>query len=56
MTCTTLNYLLTLALAAKDRASRELIATGSSHSPDWGQAAEAVRELLEVNDARLPLP
>jgi hypothetical protein len=46
MTRATLDYLLRLAIEHRDEAARGMIESGES-SPDWGEAAAAVRELLE---------
>lgn len=50
MTRATRDYLLFLALRERDQRAARLIDTGEEYSPEWGQAAAAVRELLEVKD------
>ena len=49
MTPATLNYLLRLALADRDQHARRMIKAGEE-GPDeaWGEAAAAVKELLEM--------
>lgn len=47
MTRATRDYLLFLALRERDQHATRLIDTGEEYSPEWGQAAAAVRELLE---------
>ena len=48
MTRATLDYLLRLAMADRDKLAEYLIWRGESHSPAWGEAAAAVKELLEM--------
>lgn len=48
MTPATRDYLLVLALRDRDQHAELLIASGAAYSPGWGQAAAAVRELLEM--------
>jgi len=47
MTKPTLEYLLRLALADRDQHARHMIESGTP-SPAWGEAAAAVKELLEM--------
>lgn len=47
MTNSTLEYLLRLALADRDQHARHMIESGEP-SPAWGEAAAAVKELLEM--------
>ena len=49
MTPATLDYLLRLALADRDQHARRMIKAGEE-GPDeaWGEAAAAVKELLEM--------
>lgn len=54
MTPQTRAYLLNLALREKETAAQDLIRTGEETSPAWGEAAAAVRELLEET-LRLPV-
>lgn len=46
MTPATLDYLLRLAMADRDKLAREMVESDTYHSDLWGEAA-AVRELLE---------
>ena len=50
MTTATLDYLLRLALADRDKHARRMIEAGEE-GPDevWGEAAAAVKELLEMS-------
>jgi len=51
MTPATLSYLLRLAIADRDKLA--LAALGDDRmSPDWGEAAAAVRELLTLRQRR----
>lgn len=49
MTRETLDYLLRLAIADRDNHARAQIHSGEPRSAAWGQAAAAVRELLELS-------
>jgi hypothetical protein len=46
MTTPTKDYLLRLAIADRDKLARAMV--DGSVSPAWGEAAAAVRELLEM--------
>ena len=48
MTTATLEYLLRLAMADRDKLAEYLIWRGESYSPAWGEASAAVKELLEM--------
>jgi len=48
MTAATRDYLLRLAIEDRDRLAEYLVHRGESHSPAWGEAAAAVKELLEM--------
>ena len=47
MTPATLDYLLRLAIQDRDEAARRMVESGEP-CPAWGEAAAAVRELLEM--------
>jgi len=47
MTPATLDYLLRLAMADRDKHARNMVESGTP-SPAWGEAAAAVKELLEM--------
>lgn len=47
MTPATMDYLTRLAIQHRDEAARGMVESGMP-SPDWGEAAVAVRELLEM--------
>jgi hypothetical protein len=51
MTSATLDYLLRLAIAEKDKHAAALIGNGDTfgHGTAWGEASAAVRELLELS-------
>jgi hypothetical protein len=51
MTHATLDYLLRLAIQHRDEAALEMIESGMP-SPEWGEAAAAVKELLEMKVGR----
>ncbi len=51
MSGATIDYLLRLALADRDRHARHMIESGTP-SPAWGEAAAAVKELLEMKVGR----
>lgn len=53
MTPATRDYLLRLAIEDRDRLAEYLVHRGESHSAEWGEAAAAVRELLE-DDRTVP--
>lgn len=48
MTPATRDYLLSIAIRDRDAAAAQLISIGAEQSPEYGQAAAAVRELLEL--------
>lgn len=48
MTPATRDYLLGLAIERRDAAAQAMMEHGQETSPTWGQAAAAVRELLEL--------
>ena len=48
MTPATLDYLLRLAIEDRDKLAEYLVHRGESHSVEWGEAAAAVKELLEM--------
>lgn len=52
MTRGTMDYLLRLALADRDKLAREMIQSDTLHSDLWGEAAAAVKELLEMKVGR----
>lgn len=52
MTRATRDYLLFLALRERDQHAARLIDTGEEYSPEWGQAAAAVREVLETYETQ----
>lgn len=52
MTPATLDYLLRLALADRDKLAREMVQSDTLHSDLWGEAAAAVKELLEMKVGR----
>ncbi len=48
MTRETLDYLLRLAIAHRETLAHQMIRSGEENCPAWGEAAAAVRELLEL--------
>lgn len=48
MTPATLDYLLRLAIEERDKLAREMVQLDTFHSDLWGEAAAAVKELLEM--------
>jgi hypothetical protein len=47
----TVDYLLRLAIADRDRRARHMVESGEP-SPAWGEAAAAVRELLDMRGSK----
>lgn len=51
MTTPTLDYLLRLAIADRDALALKMMESDDRPSPTWGEAAAAVKELLEMMTA-----
>ena len=49
MTRATIDYLLRLAIEERDKLAEYLVHRGESNSAEWGEAAAAVKELLDFS-------